>query len=311
MNHPLRRTLPERHVQGLHDQLRTQVTGHGPTHDAAAPGVPGPRPDTESQTPSARRCRVGPQRPVRLATSGFLRSALRTGRATLAASGSPRVHADEWRLSGHRSLVQLRLHSSYPGLGLFEVGPRCADVHRRPPWYISLLRTRWGPSPCDRLSRPRTTTTPPPPPSASAGDEPSRRSARSGPGWGRWEGSHVPCSTVRQGRCPTMPLRYRHGYAAVLPRGLPAGDIDRRGSFHHHSGASAHRNPAQIRQVRAGGSLKGRFTLVPCVHLPVPLAGPGPSDGAGLSRLCQAACRLLPRPLGSGCPQLRQPAATD
>ena len=27
-----------------------------------------------------------------------------------------------------------------------------------------LLRKRWGPSPCDRLPRPRTTTTPPPPP---------------------------------------------------------------------------------------------------------------------------------------------------
>ena len=54
-----------------------------------------------------------------------------------------------------------------------------------------------------------------------------------------------------------MPLRYRHGYAAVLPRGLPAGDLDRHGSFQHHSGASAHRNPAPIRQVRAGGSLEG------------------------------------------------------
>ena len=65
---------------------------------------------------------------------------------------------------GHRPLVQLRLHSSYPELGLLEVGPRCADVHQRPPWYVSLLRTRWGPSPCDRLSRPPTTATPPPPP---------------------------------------------------------------------------------------------------------------------------------------------------
>ena len=71
---------------------------------------------------------------------------------------------------------------------------------------------------------------------ASAGDEPSPRSARSGPRWGRWEGSHVHCYTVRQGRCPTMPLRYRHGYAAGPRRGLPAGDINRGGSFQHHSG---------------------------------------------------------------------------
>ena len=99
-----------------------------------------------------------------------------------------------------------------------------------------------------------------------------------------------------------MPLRYRHGYAAVLPRGLPAGDIDRRGSFQHHSGASAHRNPALIRQVRAGGSLEGRLTLVPCVPLPVPLAGPEPSDGAGLSRLCQGGLSPSPASPGIGLP---------
>ena len=45
-----------------------------------------------------------------------------------------------------------------------------------------------------------------------------------------------------------MPLRYRHGYAAVLPRGLPAGDIDRRGSFQHHSGPV--RTATQPRSVR-------------------------------------------------------------
>ena len=164
---------------------------------------------------------------------------------------------------GHRPPVQLRLHSSYPELGLLEVGPRCADVHQRPPWYVSLLRTRWGPSPCDRLSRPPTTATPPPPPlgiSWRRAFPPVRpRRAQVGP-LGGFPRSRLHRST---GGCPTMPLRYRHGYAAVLPRGLPAGDIDRRGSFQHHSGASAHRNPALIRQVRAGGSLEGRLTLVP------------------------------------------------
>jgi hypothetical protein len=65
---------------------------------------------------------------------------------------------------GHRPLVQLRLHHEYPVLGLIEVGPRSADVHRRPLRSAWMLRTRWTPSPCDRLSRPRTTTGPPPHP---------------------------------------------------------------------------------------------------------------------------------------------------
>src|ERR671910_895731 len=62
---------------------------------------------------------------------------------------------------GCRPLVQLRLHHEYPLLGLVEAGPRSADVHRRPPRSALMLRTRWTPSPCDRLSRPRTTTGPP------------------------------------------------------------------------------------------------------------------------------------------------------
>jgi hypothetical protein len=65
---------------------------------------------------------------------------------------------------GLRPLVQLGLHLVYPPLGLLEVGPRIADVHRRAPPSASLLQPRWGPSPCGRLSRPPTTTTPPPHP---------------------------------------------------------------------------------------------------------------------------------------------------
>ncbi len=103
-----------------------------------------------------------------------------------------------------------------------------------------------------------------------------------------------------------MPLRYRHGYAAGFHRDLPAGDINRRGSCRHASCAGAHRLPAQIRQVRAGGSLEERLTLVPCVHLPISLAGPEPSDGAGPSRLCQG--RLPPSPASPG---IRLPSATS
>jgi hypothetical protein len=62
---------------------------------------------------------------------------------------------------GRRPLVQLRLHHEYPHLGHHRLGPRRADVHRRPPRATLMLRTHWTPSPCARLSRARTTTGPP------------------------------------------------------------------------------------------------------------------------------------------------------
>ena len=118
---------------------------------------------------------------------------------------------------------------------------------------------------------------------------------RSGRGGGRRVGSHVHSRFVRQGRCPAMPLRHRHAYPAALQRGLPAGDINRRRSSPPAS-AGAHRNPAQIRQVRAGGLLlRGVRTLVPHVHLPVTLAGPRSSDGAGPSRRCQGCFQPIRR----------------
>src|SRR5665213_2436721 len=60
-----------------------------------------------------------------------------------------------------RPLVQLRLHPLYPELGLIEVGPQIAGIHRRTPRSALMLRSCWAPSPCDRLSRTRTTTGPP------------------------------------------------------------------------------------------------------------------------------------------------------
>ena len=49
------------------------------------------------------------------------------------------------------------------------------------------------------------------------------------------------------------------------------------------------------------------FTLV---HLPVSLAGPGPSGGADPSRRCRGCSHPPLRSPGSGCPQLQRPAAT-
>src|SRR3954454_3554515 len=65
--------------------------------------------------------------------------------------------------------------------------------------------------------------------------------------------------TGRRGRCPTLPLRHRHEYAADIPRGLPTGDFTRHRSRppdHDHDRVGVHRTPAHIRQVGAGVSLE-------------------------------------------------------
>ena len=63
-----------------------------------------------------------------------------------------------------RPTVQFRLHHQYPVPGNITFWPRSADIHQRPPGSALSLRTHWAPSPCGRLSRPRTTTGPPPHP---------------------------------------------------------------------------------------------------------------------------------------------------
>ncbi len=60
-----------------------------PSHDVARGSSMKFRPCIEGRSGSAE---PWPQRPARLSSGGFLRPALRTGRATLIASGSPRVH---------------------------------------------------------------------------------------------------------------------------------------------------------------------------------------------------------------------------
>ncbi|MFD0514560.1 IS630 family transposase [Streptomyces aureus] len=113
-------------------------------------------------------------------------------------------------------------------------------------------------------------------------------------------------------RCPTLPLRPRHAYAAGIQRGLPTDDFNRPRSHPtpHLGERNVHRNPAHIRQIRAGGSLKGLYTPVPHVHLSVSLAGPAPSGSASASRRCRGCFPPLPAPPGSNCPQLRRAAAT-
>jgi hypothetical protein len=68
--------------------------------------------------------------------------------------------------------------------------------------------------------------------------------------------------------------------------------------------------PAQIRQVSSRLCFERRKTPVPYVYLSATLAGPAPSGSTDTSRLCQGRLPPSPAPPGSGCPQLRSPAAT-
>jgi hypothetical protein len=146
--------------------------------------------------------------------------------------------------------VQLGLHLPYPRLRCR--GIRCGVFgHCNSP----LLESCCRPSPCGRLSRPRTTTAAPPRP-----DPIGRRWTQPGhPRWwrGPWrEPGRFPCSLIVAGRrrSPAIPPRHRHGYAADLHRGLPdqqkwpARKLPTPKSGRHAP------LPAQIRQVRAGGT---------------------------------------------------------
>jgi hypothetical protein len=107
-----------------------------------------------------------------------------------------------------------------------------------------------------------------------------------------------------------LPLRHRHGYAAALHRGLPTSKITDPGVPARAGGA--HRNPAQIHRVRAGGGLEGLYTA-DSSRPPSRLAcGPTPSGSPGASRRCRGCSP--PGPVVSpdpAAPSFYRSAATD
>ena len=206
--------------------------------------------------------------------------------------------------------MQLGLDPQYPAVRLGQGGRQLAGVHQRAPGLPALrLRTRCRPSPCGRLSRPRTTTAAPPRPGATSG----RRTCPP-PTWpARGAGGvrAVPTFAARSidGRgvrlCPcglATPTPQTFG-AASRPATLTGPGVTR-----HPGGLpGVHRDPAHIRQVGAGGILERRSTPVPHVHRPVLLAGPRPSGSAGPPRRCRGCLPPSPASPGSGCPQLQPP----
>ena len=123
---------------------------------------------------------------------------------------------------------------------------------------------------------------PAPPPPAEGG-------AWNGHGW-------FPRSLLsgQRDRHPALPLRHRHGYAAVLHRGLQARTGETQPGVPRHGLAGTHRDPARIRRVRAGRASRGVTAPVPRVYLPVLLTAPAPSGSPGTTQLCRG-CSHLPR----------------
>ncbi len=129
-----------------------------------------------------------------------------------------------------------------------------------------------------------------------------------GRGGDRRDGSHVHSRTVRRVRRPAMPLQHRHGYAADLHRGLPAGDIAPAKEFPAPPRAGARCNPAPIRQVRAGGSLEEAFSRWFLTYT-FPSCLPDPDHLAVLARpgVVRAAFHPHPRPRDQAAPSFTGP----
>ena len=215
--------------------------------------------------------------------------------------------------------MQLGLDLPYPALGSTEFERQLVGIHRRPPGIpASALPTCWPPSPCGRLSRPpwrvvtpATTTGPPPRPAPTAGNEPAPLRAGCAKEGRYRDGSHVHHATDRRCRRPTLPQRHRHDYAVGIHRGLPPRGISPGQEFPPGTTPfGTRRNPAHIRQVGAGGSIEGLYTLVSHVRLSALLAEPAPSGSSSTSRRCRDCLPPFPAFPGSGCPQLHPVATT-
>ena len=196
-----------------------------------------------------------------------------------------------------RPAVQPGLDLQYPPLSPERASRQITRIHQRSPGLPALpLLTCWPPSPCGRLSRPRTTTGPPPRPVPSADDVPALpacwpHAARAAPA-----GSHVHRKADRRVRRPALPLRHRHGYAAGIHHGLPAGVHMPAREFPATRRQRVRTAPSPYPPDLSWWAVKGRQALVPLVHLPVSLAGPAPSGSTSTFRHCQG-CSRPPRRL--------------
>jgi hypothetical protein len=197
-----------------------------------------------------------------------------------------------------RPTVQLGLDLQYPLPGSQQAQQWFTRIHQRSPGIPALrLLTCWLPSPCDRLSRPRTTTEPPLRPVPSADDVPALPP--------RW----LHGSDGDTGRFPrSSRSRSTSEASSSTPAASPR--LHRRSSP-WPPGRLSHRGQkcpgtATRRRVRIAASpyppdlswwaVKGRQTLISRVRLLVSLTGPASSGSADASRRCQG-CSHPPRHL--------------
>jgi hypothetical protein len=103
-------------------------------------------------------------------------------------------------------------------------------------------------------------------------------------------------SVDRRVRRPALPLRYRHGYAADIHRGLPAGNHMATKEFSTTRRQWMRTATSPYPPDLSWWAVKGRQSLVSHVHLPVSLTGPASSGSADTSRRCQG-CSHPPRHL--------------
>ena len=272
--------------------LRPQIVQE--TLDTSVLEVDGPRPSTPADLAPvlpATRCH---------ATFSVAGSCTRLNRSSKRAA---RI--------GRRPTVQLGLHPRYPRERPHrDRSVWSAGVHRRISRHRSLLAARYRcrPSPCDRLSRPRTTTAAPPRPDpiGRRWTQPQRR-----PRWTRVtvrartetvpvftvirstkeEPDFVPAASPRLPRStspwpPTEPPMDRSEFP----------DTPRPPANGRPAAPGARRSRPTSARFGAGSVLRDFETPVPRVLLSVTLAEPAPSGSASTPRRCQD-CSRPPRHL--------------
>ena len=261
---------------------------HGDTDHAAGCQVQDERQVEEPLAGSDVGVGVGPGRPSCFSAGGFPRPALRTGRATSGASGSPCVHAT----GGSACVCITRTRRS--------ASPR--QGHGAPVFTSDLRDQQFG---CEHTGPLRHVTGFPglgllrvlrPIPPASAGNGPSRRPAQCRPvrepaGWFPRSLSNRSTGSAPNYAPATSP-RLRRRHSPWPPES--ATSTDQRVPHTRRRVWVCVATRPQSAGFEPLGILRSFRSLVPHVRLSVLLAGPGPSGGAGPSRRCQGCCPPSP-----------------
>jgi hypothetical protein len=220
-------------------------------------------------------------------------------------SPHPALHEPRRQTSGVVCRCSRRVDPQYPRLRLDQRRPRCVGIHRRPPGIPHRLpRVRCPPSPCGRLSRPRTTTRAPP----QLGFIGRRRTCPPPPwlGGGKGDPELVPTFTMHRSTgeassfapAASPHLRRRPSVWPPHRHSEPASESTTVWSCAADRPTSTRLEPAcRLRSFTHWFKLR--------LHLPISLAGPRPSGGADPSRHCQGCSHPSPASPGSGCPQLQ------